>query len=119
MSDYKETPEARHGLPPRRLADTIKITTEDGHFIYLTIGTDPDDPLRPREVFYAGGFKSGAQAEFQIQDVCVLISLLLQHGHRPEEIGRSLSRDERPQGDATFGSIVGIIIEELGRDAEN
>jgi len=49
---YKDVPEERHVLPDRRLADTIKITTDDGHSIYLSIGTDPADLMRPREVFW-------------------------------------------------------------------
>jgi len=113
MTDFKDEPDPRHALPTRRLADTIKVTTDEGHSIYLTIGTDPADPLRPREVFYSAGFKSGSQAEFQIQDVCVLISLLLQHGHRPEDIGKSLSSHDRPNSETSFGSIVGLIIKEL------
>ena len=42
-----------------------------------------EDPLRPVEVFYAEGFRSGADLEFLTQDACVLVSLLLQHGVPP------------------------------------
>lgn len=73
-----------------------KIATEDGHTIHLTVGCDPEEDGRPLEVFYSVGFRSGSQLEFLVQDACVLISLLLQHGLRPEDVEKSLSRTERP-----------------------
>ena len=111
---YKDTPDPRHRLPPRRLTETLTITTPDGHTIHLSIGYDPaDDTPRPREVFYSAGFKSGSQLEFQIQDTCVLISLLLQHGLRPAEIAKSLARREQPDGSMAYGSITGMIADQL------
>ena len=43
----------------------------------------------------SAGFRTGSQLEFQIQDDCVLLSLLLQHGHRPED-GRVVNVVEIP-----------------------
>ncbi|MEM9524608.1 MAG: hypothetical protein AAF982_11610, partial [Pseudomonadota bacterium] len=60
MPDYKKTPDPRHMLPARRLAETRRITTPDGHSFHLSIGYDPEEPERPREVFYSSGFKSGS-----------------------------------------------------------
>lgn len=113
MDDDKDTPDPRHVLPTRRLTETRRIETRDGHTIHLSVGFDPSDPERPREVFYSAGFKSGSQLEFQIQDDCVLLSLLLQHGLRPEDVAKSLALDEQPGGTMVRASIVGLIVDEL------
>lgn len=110
---YKDTPDPRHELPDRRLTETRKVRTADGHTVHLSIGYDPNENTRPREVFYAAGFKSGSQLEFQVQDACVMISLLLQHGLRPEDVAKSLSRSEQPDGSMVYASIIGVIAEEL------
>lgn len=112
---YKSAPDARHVLPSRRLCQTRKIVTPEGHSIYLTVGFDPVETARPREVFYSAGFKSGSQLEFQVQDACVLISLLMQHGHQPQDVARSLARDEQPSGQMTYASVIGLIVSELIR----
>lgn len=98
MPKFQSKPQARHALPTRRLTETIKLESTDGQTVYLSVGYDPKERLRPREVFYAGGFRSGSQLEFQVQDACVLLSLLLQHGHRPADIVKSLARVEQPGG---------------------
>lgn len=114
MNIYQPVPSPRHRLPQRRLAETRKIITPDGHSIHLTIGFDPaEDARRPREVFYSEGFKSGSQLEFQVQDACVLISMLLQHGLTADQIARSLARRETPDGSWIYASIIGLIVEEL------
>ncbi|WP_420013263.1 hypothetical protein [Tateyamaria sp.] len=74
---------------------------------------DPKEDGRPREVFYSAGFKSGSALKFQIQDACVLISLLLQHGHRPEDIAKSLARAEQPDGTMAYASVTGLMAAEL------
>ena len=109
----KDKPDPRHTLPKRRLTETRRIETPDGHTIHLSVGYDPNEDGRPREVFYSAGFKSGSALEFQIQDACVLISILLQHGHRPDEIAKSLARTERPDGAIAYASITGLIADEL------
>ncbi len=115
MEDFPDKPDPRHSLPTRRLTETRKVSTADGHTIYLSVGCDPRDPTRPREIFYSAGFKSGSQLEFLVQDACVLISLLLQHGHLPRDIAKSLSRVEQPDSKIDHGSIVGLIVEELSK----
>lgn len=116
MSDYKNTPDPRHVLPTRRLTETRRVQTPDGHTMHLSVGFDPDEPDRPREVFYSAGFKSGSQLEFQIQDACVMLSLLMQHGLRPQDIAKSLARTEQPDGSMTYASITGLIVSELIAD---
>lgn len=109
----KDKPDPRHNLPKRRLTVTRRIETPEGHTIHLSVGYDPNEEGRPREVFYSAGFKSGSALEFQIQDACVLISILLQHGHRPEDIAKSLARAEQPDGSLAYASITGLIADEL------
>lgn len=109
----KDKPDPRHNLPKRSLTETRRIETPDGHTIHLSVGYDPKEDGRPREVFYSAGFKSGSALEFQIQDACVLISILLQHGHRPEDIAKSLALVERPGGAIAYRSITGLIADEL------
>lgn len=109
----KDTPDPRHDLPKRRLNETRRIETPDGDTIHLTVGYDPKEDGRPREVFYSAGFKTGSALEFQIQDACVLISLLLQHGHRPDDVAKSLARAEQPHGSMAYASIIGLIAEEI------
>ena len=113
MTAYKKIPDPRHVMPPRRLTETRHVATREGHTICLSIGFDPEEPDRPREVFYLAGFKSGSQLEFQVQDACVLVSLLLQLGLRPADVAKSLSRDEQPDGSMPYASHIGLIVEEL------
>lgn len=106
----------RHRLPGRRPCVTHKVTwaTETSeHAFYVTIGFDPADG-RPREVFYADGQKTGTALQHSVQDACVLISLLLQHGASLDAIGHSLSTvplwgEERP--DSAVGAIVAAMRE--------
>lgn len=113
MKDYKDEPEPRHTLPNRRPSENLKVRTKDGHTIHLTVGYDPKDTERPREIFYSAGFKSGSQLEFQVQDACVLISLLLQHGLRPADIVKSLAREEAAGGQIIHASVIGLIVDQL------
>ena len=116
MVNYKDEPSDRSILPPRRLAENRRIVIPSGQTVHLSIGFDPNEPSRPREVFYSGGFLSGADLEFIFQDACVLISLLLQHGHEPLDIGKSLARHEGANGELEHGSIVGLIVEALSNE---
>lgn len=110
---YRHAEARRHYLPKRRLAETITVHPSDGNPVTLSIGYDPADPNRPREVFYSGGYKSGSQLEFHVSDACVLMSLLLQHGLQPEAIAHALARTELPNGSTTCASIIGLIAEQL------
>ena len=107
----------RHRLPHRRLTETRSIvhTTPDGRAtpVSVSIGYDPASPARPREVVYDAGHRSGADLEFAVQDLCVVLSLLLQHGVDPREIGRSLSVSYGPDEAPHHGSLAGTIAAEL------
>ena len=81
--------------------------------VFVTIGYTVGDPGRPIEVFYSEGFRSGSDLEFTAQDVCVLISILLQHGVALEQIEGSLARRESTDGASASASLVGTIAAEL------
>lgn len=101
----------RHALPARRPAVTRKVvlTTATGeHRFFVSVGFCPQT-LRPLEVFYADGQKTGTQMQHSIQDSCVLISLLLQHGAALDAIAHSLGRIP-VNGQDTPASAVGAII---------
>ncbi len=106
----------RRHLPDRRLSETRRIehlrTDGVSARVFITIGYAPDAPTRPREVFYDEGYRSGSDLEYLVQDLCVIVSLLLQHGTPPEAIARSLSRREGLDGDV-HGSLAGTIAAEL------
>lgn len=105
----------REILPDRRHVETRKVYAPNSQVLHLSVGYGPDDPDRPVEVFYSAGLKSGSDLEYHMQDMCVLISLLLQRGMEPDQIGRSLSRQERPSGDVTFATLTGFVLTEIAR----
>ena len=110
-------PASRQPPPARRLSETRRVehVRSDGAAIRIlvSVGYAADDPLRPVEVFYAEGFRSGADLEFLTQDACVLVSLLLQHGVPPARIAAAMSRREDPGGTISPGSLAGTIAAEL------
>ena len=113
----RATAPARRRLPDRRLTETRRVVhrTPDGREtpVSVSIGYDPAEPARPREVFYDAGYRSGADLEFAVQDLCVVLSLLLQHGVDPREIGRSLSVSWGPDDAPHHGSLAGTVAAEL------
>ncbi|WP_372574727.1 hypothetical protein [Ruegeria jejuensis] len=103
----------RKPLPTRRHTKNRKVMIPRDQTIHLSVGYHPEDTARPREVFYSAGLKSGSDLEYHMQDVCFLISLLLQHGLSPLEIGHSLSRRETENVAVNFGSLVGLVLDEV------
>lgn len=102
---------ARNRLPNRRLAVTRRVvwqTETSEHKFYITIGIHPET-LTIMEVFYADGQRSGSQLQHAIQDACILISLLLQYGVKPADIGKSLST-MLVFGNDTPASIIGAVV---------
>lgn len=94
----------------RRLVETRKVTyvRPDGNAtkIIVSVGYEAADPTRPVEVFYSEGFRSGSDLEFTVQDACVLISLLLQHGISAERIASSMATRETADADLMSGEFV-------------
>jgi hypothetical protein len=103
-------PPLRNRPPNRRPAVTRMMTwkTEvSSHNFHITIGYDHNS-LKPVEVFYADGQTVGSQLQHAIQDACVLISLLLQHGVDPIVIAKSLSTTPI-FGEVLPSTVVGVI----------
>jgi len=102
----------RKKLPNRRLAITKRAiwqTETSQHKFHVTIGVDPETG-EVLEVFYADGQRTGSGLQHAIQDACVLVSLLLQNGVSPEEIGKSLSTAP-VFGKDIPATVVGVIVD--------
>jgi hypothetical protein len=93
---------SRTRLPERRIADTRELVFDNLQFT-VTVGVFPDG--RPGEVF-ARGARAGSQLDGLIDDACILVSRLLQHGEASSILVQSLGRDgDRP------ASVIGAIAE--------
>ena len=116
----------RQKLASRRLSETRKISwvspaNQNGwpQTIYITIGYDVDG-ITPREIFYDSGYKSGSDMEALISDVCILLSIVIQHdGVDLETFSKSLASEtnERTKVEE-MGSIVGVLLAELEKSPE-
>ena len=105
----------RRRLPERRLSENRKLV-RGGQTIYLTVGYGPDG-LEPKEVFYADGYRSGSDMEALVSDLCIALSVVLQHeGVTVASLRKSmgLTFDVRT-GEPMPASILGVILEELSR----
>ena len=114
----------RPPLPPRRRSEARRIEwvsplNPDGwpQKIYVTIGYDEADALTPREIFYDAGYKSGSDMETLLRDLCIVLSVLLQHdGVAIDIFMSSISREVNMRTDqVAMGSIVGVLLQELRR----
>ncbi len=101
MSDDAPTPRQR--LPNRRENETVDLVF-DGHRYHVTVGFALDG--RPREVFCHGG-KVGSAMDLILDDACVALSLLLQYGIEPRDLGHSMGR----LGDGAAASIIGALVD--------
>lgn len=108
----------RRRLPNRRFSENRRLVWA-GRTIYLTVGYGADG-LEPREVFYADGYRSGSDMEALVSDLCIMLSVVLQHdGVTAAALRRSMGQtfDVRT-GDAMPASILGLLLEELSRPPE-
>ena len=97
----------RERLPNRRPNETTTLVF-GGMSFAVTIGFFTTDG-RPGEVF-ASGAKSGCDLDYLLDDACVALSLLLQHGVAPAALAKSMGR----AGDgATPASIIGALADRL------
>lgn len=101
----------RTPLPPRRAAYTTVVLWKciggPDHKLIVTCGFDAEHVLR--EAFCAG-FRADTSLCALANDACILLSRLLQHGERIEDLASALIED-RPEG-APSGppaSIIGAI----------
>ena len=93
----------RARLPDRRPAETIEIEHAGLRFT-VTIGFYLDG--RPGEVFVHGS-KTGSTLDALLNDACVLVSLLNQHGIEPKEFTGSMGR----LGNAEAASVIGAVVD--------
>ena len=75
-------------LPTRRRSVTREVEYSGMPFT-VTVGYDKAGA--PKEVF-ADGVHNGSAMAVIISDACVLVSVALQHGITPPELGKSLGR---------------------------
>ncbi|WP_341204812.1 hypothetical protein [uncultured Sulfitobacter sp.] len=109
MSDRQRPPNRR----PSITREVVWKTETAQHSFHVTIGLD-EKTARPVEVFYADGQRNGSQLQHAIQDACVLISLLLQHGVDPATIAKSLSTTP-VLGTEMPSSVIGVIANDILR----
>lgn len=95
----------RDRLPNRRAAETFEITAR-GRRYTATIGHYADGRLA--EVFLTGG-KTGSDAEINVRDAAVLLSLALQHGCPAEALRSSLMRDELGRAEGPVGVLLDML----------
>ena len=105
----------RTPLPPRRPSETRKLQWA-GKTIYVTIGYDAGH-TRAREIFYDGGYRSGSDMEALVSDLCIALSVMLQHEDvTAASLARSMSTAfELHTGKAQPASILGLLLYELER----
>ena len=105
----------RRRLPNRRFCETRKLIWRD-RTIYVNVGYGPDG-LEPREVFYADGYRSGADMEALVSDLCIMLSVVLQHdGVTAATLRKSMGETfDLVTKDPMPASILGVLLEELSR----
>ena len=87
-----------------------------GQTIHVMVGYEADS-LKPREIFYSGGYRSGSDMEALVSDLCIALSVMLQHeGVTVAALRKSMGEtfDVRT-GDPMPASILGLLMEELAR----
>lgn len=102
-------------LPSRRPNETRKLTWA-GKTIFVTIGYD-EKHQHPRELFYNGGYRSGSDMEALVSDLCIALSVMLQHeGVTAAGLANSMSTAvEIHTGAEKPASILGLLLFELQR----
>ncbi|CUA90646.1 TSCPD domain [Chelatococcus sambhunathii] len=103
----------RQRLPDRRPSLTTELVHECRSYS-VTIGFNPATG-RIGEVFTHGA-KVGSTMDGILDDACIALSLLLQHGVEPAELGSSMGR----LGDGKApASIIGALADLLVREAQS
>lgn len=96
-------------LPDRRPNATVAL--EYGGMRYaVTVGYYPET-CRVAEVFTHGA-KAGSAMDLLLDDACVAVSLLLQHGVEPAALADSMGR----LGDGSPASVIGALADLLARE---
>ena len=105
----------RAHLPPRRPSETRRLQWA-GRTIFVTVGYDPADGA-PKEIFYAGGYRGGSDMEVLVSDLCIALSVMLQHeGVSVATLGKSMSETfDILTGESAPASVLGVLLDELSR----
>lgn len=105
----------RAHLPPRRPSETRRLQWA-GRTIFVTVGYDPVDGA-PKEIFYAGGYRGGSDMEVLVSDLCIALSVMLQHeGLTAATLGKSMSETfDLLTGESAPASVLGVLLDELSR----
>ncbi|MBF0094594.1 MAG: ribonucleotide reductase [Alphaproteobacteria bacterium] len=98
---------SRTRLPNRRPSETTTVV-HDGRDYAVTIGGDPATGII-REVF-AGDSHTGSAMDAILNDACVALSLLLQHGVEPATLAHSMGRIDNGREPA---SIIGALVDHI------
>ncbi len=96
---------SRSRLPNRRENETVDLLFE-GQRYHVTVGFAPDG--KPQEVFCHGA-KIGSGLDRLIDDACVALSLLLQHGVEPQDLAHSIGRLETGSPSSIIGALVDLV----------
>lgn len=96
----------RRRLPDRRL-NVTETCRWGGNEFHLGIGFDHEGHIRE---CFLDGIKVGSDQAALIDDVCVVISRLLQHGENLEALSRTLSREGRePEAASLIGCMLRLM----------
>ena len=102
----------RERLPNRRPNRTLDVV-HDGTTYAVTIGFDPVTD-KVREVFTHGA-KVGSAMDGILDDACILLSILLQHGVDPASLVATMGRLGEAEQSA---SIIGILANRLVQESQ-
>ena len=101
---------SRRRLPHRRPSLTVEIMHE-GRLYAVVLGFDPADCWLG-EVF-AHGAKVGSAMDGILDDGCIALSLLLQHGVEPKSLAGSMGRlGDRVSPASIIGALADLIAHE-------
>ncbi len=104
----------RQRLPSRRPNQTADLVYE-GTLYAVTLGFDPNTG-QVREIFTHGA-KVGSSMDGILDDACILLSLLLQHGVEPASITHSMGRVSAEGEPASIIGAVGDLLTKTATDA--
>ena len=97
----------RQRLPNRRANETVNVT-HDGHTYAVTLGFEPVTG-EVREIFTTG--KVGSDMGAILNDSCILLSILLQHGVQPSSFAGSVGKLGLGGEPASIiGRLVGLLV---------
>lgn len=97
----------RERLPNCRANETINVT-HGGHSYAIALGFSPAGEVR--EIFTHGA-KVGSAMDGILDDICILLSILLQHGVQPSSFVGSMGRlGQEGEPASIVGRLVGLLV---------